>query len=145
MNTDFIHEISITEITKDLVNNNFNDVIIHCRWSLKTYHKDHLDVIEYFSGATPFKINDSDLENSFIPFEDLTEEIVVSWVKSHAPNLIMIKKQNQKNIEKRIFAETRSIISNPWKPELEIPLESVNSRPESDEILKIAEEELSNE
>lgn len=35
-----------------------------------------------FSGATPFTIDSNDEDGPFIPFENLTEEDVLSWIKT---------------------------------------------------------------
>lgn len=35
-----------------------------------------------FSGATPFTVDPTDESGPFVPFEELTEEIVISWIQS---------------------------------------------------------------
>ena len=35
-----------------------------------------------FSGATPFTVDPSDDSGPFVPFEELTEEDVLNWIKS---------------------------------------------------------------
>ena len=35
-----------------------------------------------FSGATPFTIDPSDASGPFVPFQELTEEIVIDWIKT---------------------------------------------------------------
>jgi hypothetical protein len=35
-----------------------------------------------FSGATPFTVDPTDAEGPFVPFEELTEQMVIDWIKS---------------------------------------------------------------
>lgn len=114
MNEDFIHEIIVTEITKEKERNNLKDVVVHCRWCLKSYHKDYPEEIENFVGAIPLPINEEELQNSFVKFNDLTNDIVVSWIKKHSVNIPMLKKRNQEILKKRIFKSNELIIKNPF-------------------------------
>lgn len=70
-----------------------------------------------FSGATPFTVDPTDDSGPFIPFEDLTEEDVLNWIKSvvvggyeeHVNGVIA------KQIEDKITPITEPKL--PWAPE----------------------------
>jgi hypothetical protein len=60
--------------------NNLNDVIIGTRWECKG--TDDVDNITgTFAGATPFKLDSVDPDN-FTPYNELTEEVVLGWIKN---------------------------------------------------------------
>lgn len=60
--------------------NNLEDVIVQTRWECTgTDSADNLSGT--FVGATPFKLDSVDPEN-FTPYSELTEEIVLGWIKS---------------------------------------------------------------
>lgn len=65
---------SLRKSTKE----NINDVIVNVQWELKGTDED--GDFGTFSGATPFEL-DAENTGSFVPFEELTEEIVIGWVK----------------------------------------------------------------
>jgi hypothetical protein len=59
-------------------NENFNDIVIWAEWKLTG-----IDAEGYsgsFSGGSEFKFNTID-PNNFIDFNNLTEEIVLNWIK----------------------------------------------------------------
>lgn len=57
-----------------------------------------------FIGATPFTVDPSDDSGPFIPFEQLTEEDVISWVKTIVVNEYEqhVNSQIQKQIDDKI-------------------------------------------
>jgi hypothetical protein len=57
---------------------NFENVIIGTRWTLTGTDEENYSGIFY--GASPLKASDLD-PNSFIDFDNLTEEIVLNWIK----------------------------------------------------------------
>ena len=57
-----------------------NDLVIGTRWELKGTNEN--DIHGTFSGATPLDIPDAD-EAGYIPYAELTEEIVLNWIKEH--------------------------------------------------------------
>lgn len=67
-----------------------------------------------FSGATPFTLDPNDEFGPFIPFEDLTEENVIDWIKS----IVIDEYENHVNrqIQKQIDEKSNPIIeaSLPW-------------------------------
>tara|TARA_X000000950_G_C13907256_1_gene657439 strand:+ start:3029 stop:3370 length:342 start_codon:yes stop_codon:yes gene_type:complete len=56
-----------------------NNIIVQTYWS-KT-GTDENGNSATFMGATPFDISSVD-PNNFVPYEDLTEEIILSWIQS---------------------------------------------------------------
>jgi hypothetical protein len=58
---------------------NLNDVIIGTQWQCTGTDEDGVEGT--FSGATPFKSSDVD-QNNFVNYSNLTEEIVLGWIKS---------------------------------------------------------------
>lgn len=55
-----------------------NDVIVGVRWTLTGTDEDN--VSGKFEGSTPLNINSIN-PNTFIPYTDLTEENVLSWIQ----------------------------------------------------------------
>ena len=58
---------------------NLNNVIVQTYWSKTGTNEDGISAT--FVGGTPFVLSQVDPDN-FIPYENLTEEIVLSWIKS---------------------------------------------------------------
>ena len=58
--------------------NDINDAIIGTQWRVVATNAD--GVTGQFDGATPFDLHTIDT-GSFTPFEDLTEEQVLGWIK----------------------------------------------------------------
>lgn len=59
-----------------------------------------------FSGATPFK--QVDLEN-FTPFSELTEEMVISWIKAEVDSVPGYREHINAQIEKQIVASIKVV------------------------------------
>lgn len=59
---------------------NTPDVVVQTYW--KKIGTDEKGNEGTFSGATPFSVNNMPAGTSFIPFEDLTEADVLSWIKA---------------------------------------------------------------
>jgi hypothetical protein len=66
----------ITSVKKGNVDA-LSDVVLNVRWEKKGVDEDGNE--GKFQGATPFT---APHESAFIPFNDLTEEIVLNWVKA---------------------------------------------------------------
>lgn len=58
----------------------FNDLVIGTRWKVTGTDEDGNE--GSFDGATPLDIPDAD-EAGYIPYSELTEEIVLNWIKEH--------------------------------------------------------------
>jgi hypothetical protein len=57
-----------------------NDLVVGTRWKVTGTDEDGIE--GSFDGATPLDIPDAD-EVGYIPYAELTEEIVLGWIKSH--------------------------------------------------------------
>ena len=100
---------------KKTSSNGLDDVIIGTRW-IVTGTDDEGNSGE-FHGASPFNLNKIDPDN-FIPYEELTEEIILGWVQKD------FDEENYKNhvdaqIQKQIEAKKASVVivdenSFPW-------------------------------
>jgi hypothetical protein len=112
----FAHSIKITELKKQKQIDAFSDVVVHCRWELKTTYNNDSEMFETFSGATPFFVKPEDLQNGFTDFSNLTESDLISWVELNAMNLNDLKKKNERKILERI-ENTYEVVNNPWNHE----------------------------
>lgn len=99
---------------------NLTDVIVGTQWRLTGTDEDGNSGI--FNGATPFRIEDLN-GDGFIDYRDLTEELVLGWIKNHvsgsSPSNYMshINQQIQKQIDTVKYATLDvSEIDLPWSP-----------------------------
>jgi hypothetical protein len=97
-----------------------SDVIVGTQWTLTGTDTD--GNTGTFNGATPFKIQDLN-DDGFIDYRDLTEELVLDWVKnivsgSTSSNYMNhINEQIQKQVDDVKFATiTVSKSDLPWSP-----------------------------
>lgn len=69
-----------------------------------------------FSGATPFTVDPSDESGPFIPFEQLTEEDVIAWIKTVVVGQYEehVNGQIKKQINEKINPITEADL--PWAP-----------------------------
>ncbi len=74
-----------------------------------------------FVGATPFPQSSIDAEN-FVPFDKLTEELVLSWIQAVVVDSYEEHVNNQ--IQKQIDAKVVKQPTLPWAPE-EVVVEPV--------------------
>lgn len=108
----------ITEITKKKVDNT-DDVVLHSRWKL-TGTNPNTGTEGTFAGATPLEYDAASLTN-FVPFESLTEDLVVGWVSSSVTGengyFDHISEQIEKQIEE-IDNPTEEVEETdlPWSP-----------------------------
>ena len=56
------------------------DAVVQTYW--KKIGTDADGITGEFAGATPFTPDPTDEDGPFVPFEELTEEIVLDWIKS---------------------------------------------------------------
>jgi hypothetical protein len=74
-----------------------------------------------FSGATPFDLSSVD-PNNFTSYEDLTEEMVLDWIKS------VVVGDYERHVNEKIAEQIEAIVSPvvsvtggfPWQPEDEV-------------------------
>lgn len=77
----------------------------------------------YFSGATPFTVDPTDESGPFIPFNELTEEDVIEWIKT-----VIVgdyEEHVDRQIQKQIESQVKPVFekSLPWNPPpIETPL-----------------------
>lgn len=57
----------------------FNNAVVNVRWEKVGTDSEGNEGV--FGGSTPFKLSNLDPDN-FVPFEELTEETVISWLES---------------------------------------------------------------
>jgi len=86
-----------------------------------------------FSGATPFTVDPTDNSGPFIPFEQLTEEDVLNWIKSIVVGGYEdhVNGQIQKQIDEKISPISEPKL--PWAPEVEttpVPDTKANTAPD---------------
>ena len=94
--------------------NNLSDVIVGTQWELKGVDADGNE--GSFSGATPFDLSKVN-PDSFVAYEDLTEEMVLDWIKAvvvggywdHVNEQIM----KQIDLKKNPVVEVSQL---PWAP-----------------------------
>lgn len=75
----YTYEWKIKNLKKAVNANDLSDVIIGTQWIVTAVNENGYSAS--FNGATPFKVADVD-PNNFTPFEDLTEETVIGWIKN---------------------------------------------------------------
>lgn len=99
---------------------NLSDVIVGTQWKLTGTDEDGYSGI--FNGATPFEVQDLN-GDGFVDYRDLTEELVLGWIKNHvsgsSPSNYMahINQQIQRQIDHTKFV--RMDVSEqdlPWSP-----------------------------
>lgn len=103
----------VTGLTKTNADG-LSDVVIGTRWT-KTGTDEHGNE-GVFSGATPFKASDVD-PNNFVDWNNLTEELVLSWIK---PVVVGGYEQHvNEQIQKQIDAKINPVVDTsnmPWNP-----------------------------
>jgi hypothetical protein len=95
-------------------NNGLSDVVFQTYW--KKIGTDENGIVGTFDGATPFKPETVDSE-TFIPYDQLTEEIVLGWIKSIVigPYEAHVNSQIQKQIWEKIIPITEKKTEDfPW-------------------------------
>ena len=99
---------------------NVNEAIVGTNWKITATDED--GNVGTFTGATPFSISTINT-GSFVPYHELTEEIVLGWVKNHVsgsgPTNYMehINKQIQKEIVATKWVKVEVDEANlPWSP-----------------------------
>jgi hypothetical protein len=97
-----------------------HNVIVGTQWQVTGQDDDgHTGV---FNGATPFDLSKLDT-GSFVPYEELTESIVLGWIKSQVSGSIgtsyweHISGRIQNEIDARITSEQHVFADDlPWSP-----------------------------
>lgn len=115
----FTYEWKLTGLRKQN-SSNVEEAIVGTTWKLTATDED--GNVGTFSGATPFNINTINT-GSFVPYHELTEEIVLGWVKNHvsgsAPTNYMdhINRMIQKEIDANTWVKVDVNETDlPWSP-----------------------------
>ena len=113
------YEWKLTGLKKQNTSN-LNDVVVGTNWKLIGTDEDGNQGT--FNGATPFEAQDLN-GDGFIDYQDLTEELVMGWVKNHvsgsSPSNYMnhINQQIQKQIDYVKYSRLDvSEVDLPWSP-----------------------------
>lgn len=115
----FTYEWKLTGLQKQNTET-LSDVIVGTRWKITATDEDGYSGV--FNGATPFEVQDLN-GDGFVDYQDLTEELVLGWIKNHVsgstPSNYMnhINQQIQKQIDYTKFANLDvSEDDLPWSP-----------------------------
>jgi hypothetical protein len=114
------YEWKITQIKKTTTNG-IDDAIIGTRWEVKGIDANANEGL--FTGATPFTLDQINPDN-FIPYNELTEEIVLDWIKEYVSGSNRatnywdhISDRINKQIEEKTSTISNVEASNlPWAP-----------------------------
>jgi hypothetical protein len=114
------YEWKVTQIKKT-TNDSVENAIVGTRWEVKGTDTSGNDGL--FVGATPFTLNQIDPEN-FIPYSELTEEIVLNWIKGYVSGSNPVTNywdHISDRINKQIEEKTSTIdnvesVHLPWAP-----------------------------
>ena len=115
----FTYEWKLTSLKKQNTSD-LSDVIVGTQWKLTGTDEDGNSGV--FNGATPFEIRDLN-GDGFVDYRDLTEELVLGWIKSQvsgstpANYMNHINQQIQKQIDHTKYI--RMDVSEqdlPWSP-----------------------------
>jgi hypothetical protein len=94
------------------------DAVVQTQW--KKIGTDENGVTGEFIGATPLSAADVDPEE-FVPFEELTEELVLTWIQAgiarHPEYTNHMNEKIQQQIQRKAMTEKRA----PWLPPKEDP------------------------
>jgi hypothetical protein len=114
------YEWKITQIKKT-TNNSVDNAIIGTRWEVKGI--DAFSNEGIFNGATPFTLDQINPDN-FIPYNELTEEVVLGWIKEYVSGSNKATnywdhisgKINEKLEEKTSVINNVEVANLPWSP-----------------------------
>jgi hypothetical protein len=94
--------------------NGYNQAVVQTYW--KKIGTDEDGTIGEFNGATPFTLTE-DAEGEFIPFAELTEEVVLEWIKAVVVDHYAEHVDSQ--IQKAIDRTKAVPVTMPWAPAVE--------------------------
>lgn len=97
-----------------IANTSVENAVVQTYWTLTG--TDENGNVGTFSGATPFTADPTDSSGPFIPFDQLTEQDVISWisnvVETNPGYKEHINSQIQKQIDEKISPITEPVL--PW-------------------------------
>lgn len=107
----YTYEWSITGLKKSNPSGlDVTDAIVGTQWKVVATNED--GVTGEFTGATPFQLT-SIQTGSFIPYEELTEDIVLGWIKEHVSGSNPVTNywsHIQGRIEKQITEKSTTVV-----------------------------------
>lgn len=122
------YEITSLKVKDEVVGNTLNqNAVVQTYWKLTGTDESLIAEGDAnqgtFSGATPFTTTTMPEGYDFIPFDDLTEEDVISWVQAVVEGNPGYKQHIDEQIMKQIQDKVRPISepSLPWKPTANTP------------------------
>lgn len=117
----YTFEVTGLKVRDEVVNGTTNtNSVVQTYWKLTGSDGTHEGT---FSGATPFSTTNMPEGNVFVPFEELTEEIVIEWIS----DVVTGNPGYQQHIDDQISKQIRDKITPitepnlPWKPVSEAP------------------------
>lgn len=103
-----IYKWKITSLNKtDDPSVELNDIIVQTRWTVTGADEDGNEGT--FSGATPFEPDQVD-PNNFTTYENLTEEMIIGWIKNVVDNTPSYKEHIDGQIQKQIDAIIKPVV-----------------------------------
>jgi hypothetical protein len=112
---DFTYTWAVTSLTTATISD-LPNVVLNVKWTLTGTEAD--GDFGVFNGATPLTTNDITSE-TFVPFNELTEELILSWIKPVVFDNAAYKQHIDQQINKQILGKKESLDSNkplPWLP-----------------------------
>jgi hypothetical protein len=119
----YTYEVTSLKVKDEVVGNTVNqNAVVQTYWKL-TGTDEELITEEgknsgTFSGATPFTTTTMPPGTEFVPFEDLTEEMVISWIQAVVEGNPGYKQHIDEQIQKQIDQNMRPVSDAqlPWAP-----------------------------
>ena len=114
------YEWKITQIKKT-TNDSVDNAIIGTRWEVRGTDANGNDGL--FTGATPFTLDQINPDN-FVPYNELTEEIVLDWIKGYVSGSNRVTNYwdhisdriNKEIEEKTSIISSVEAVNLPWSP-----------------------------
>lgn len=107
---------------------NLKNIIVQTYWQKIGTNENGVEGI--FEGATPFDLNTINQDN-FVPYEELTEEMILSWIKSQVTNNLGYEEHINGRIKKQIDEKENPVIEVtggfPWQEEEEVTMGNPNT------------------
>ena len=111
------YEVTGLKVRDEEVGNETNtNAVVQTYWKLTGTDEDGNEGT--FSGATPFTSTTMPEGDTFVPFDELTEEMVIDWIADVVNNNASYKQHIDEQIMKQINEKIRPITEPtlPWKP-----------------------------
>lgn len=113
----YTYEVTSLKVRDEVVGNTTNiNSVVQTYWKLTG--TDENGNAGTFSGATPFSTTKMTEGDTFVPFEELTEEIVIGWISDVVTGNPGFQQHIDEQIQKQINEKIRPISepNMPWKP-----------------------------